>query len=121
MKLSAVIVRDSEGERRLDSSRLPIRLGTGSDCEIRLPGPGSSAVALLDELDGAPFVQPVGNAATLSVNGEPLTTSRRLAAGDELEFFGTRVIVGQEGDDMSLAVQLEGSAYITKPPELPAW
>ena len=119
MKFTTVILKDSDGERSLDSSRMPIRIGTGTDCEIRLPGPGSSAVALLDELDGEPFIQPVGTAGTLKINGEALVTSRRLVVGDELEFFGTRVVVGQDGDAMSLAVQLEGSAYITKPPELP--
>jgi formylglycine-generating enzyme required for sulfatase activity len=119
LKFTTVILKDSDGERSLDGSRMPIRIGTGTDCEIRLPGPGSSAVALLDELDGEPFIQPVGTAGTLKINGEALVTSRRLVVGDELEFFGTRVSVGQDGDAMSLAVQLEGSAYITKPPELP--
>lgn len=118
LKFDAVIVRDSEGERRLEMSALPLRLGTGSDCELRLPGPGSSAVGLLDELDGAPFVQPVGTGGTLKINGEDLRTSRKVSAGDELEFFGTRVIVGESGGAMVLDVRLEGSAYVTRPPEL---
>ncbi len=97
---------------------LPLRIGTGSDCEIRLPGPGSSAVALLDELDGAPFVQPVGTTGALKINGSSLKTSKKLAAGDELEFFGTRVVVEEADGAMRLTVQLEGSAYVTKPPEI---
>ncbi len=87
MKFTSIIIRDGEGERRLKIEQMPLRLGTGTDCEIRLPGPGSSAVALLDELDGAPFVQPVGRGALLKINGEELRTSRKLANGDELEFF----------------------------------
>lgn len=117
MKFDAVIVRDSEGERRLEMTALPLRLGTGSDCELRLPGPGSSAVGLLDELDGAPFVQPVGTASALKINGEDLRTSRKVSAGDELEFFGTRVVVGESDGAMVLEVRLEGSAYVTRPPE----
>ena len=69
MTFNSVIVRDSEGERRLGMEQLPLRIGTGPDCEIRLPGPGSSAVALLDNLDGAPFVQPVGRGASMQING----------------------------------------------------
>jgi formylglycine-generating enzyme required for sulfatase activity len=118
LKFDAVILCDSEGERRLDIRMLPLRLGTGTDCEIRLPGPGSSAVALLDELDGEPFVQPVGATGALKINGDPLSTSRRLADGDELEFFGTRVVVAESEGTMRLTVQLEGSAYVTKPPQL---
>jgi formylglycine-generating enzyme required for sulfatase activity len=119
LKFNAVIVRDGEGDRQFDARSLPLRLGTGIDCEIRLPGPGSSAVALLDELDGEAFVQPIGRGASLQINGESLSTSRRLNAGDELEFYGTNVIVGQEGEAMLLHVRLEDSAYITKAPEHP--
>jgi len=120
LKFDAVIVRDSEGDRRLELSALPLRLGTGADCEIRLPGPGSSAVALLDELDGEAFVQPVGTLAALRINGDPLKTSRKLAQGDELEYYGTRVHVGELDSAMLLEVHLEGSAYVTKPPDLAA-
>jgi formylglycine-generating enzyme required for sulfatase activity len=120
LNLDAIIIRDSEGERSLAIDRLPIRLGTSNDSEVRLPGPGSNAVALLDELDGEPFIQPVGAAATLKINDAPLTTSMRLSDGDELEFFGTRVVVSTDADRLVLDVRLEGSAYITKPPELDA-
>ncbi len=117
MRFNAVIVRDSEGERRFDVSRLPLRLGTGTDCEIRLPGPGGSAVAVLDELDGEPFVQPVGAGAALNVNDDTLRASRKISAGDVLEFYGTRVVVGEADSAMVLEVHLEGSAYVTRPPE----
>ena len=118
LKFSAVILRDSVGERRLDAGKLPLRLGTGTNCEIRLPGPGNSVVALLDELDGEPFVQPVGASGTLKINGEALNASRKLIAGDELEYFGSRVLVGEADGVLRLSVQLEGSAYVTKPPQL---
>ena len=119
MKFDTVIVRDSEGDRSLPLQDLPLRIGTGIDCQVRLPGPGSSAVALLDELDGEPFVQPIGRSDALKINGEALNASRRLQDGDELEFYGTSVVIGQDGDALLLDVRLEGSAYITKPPELP--
>jgi len=118
LKFEAVRINDTEGERRLDLARLPIRLGTGYDCEIRVPGPGSSAVALLDELDGEPFIQPVGSGASLTINEAPLKASRKLAVGDEIGFFGTRIVVGEDGGELSLTVHLEGSVYVTRPPEL---
>ncbi len=111
-------MHDSEGERRFEVEKLPLRLGTGTNCEIRLPGPGSSAVALLDELDREPFVQPVGTGGVLKINGETLRTSRKLVDGDELEFFGTRLILGEADGALRVSVRLEGSAYVTKPPEL---
>ena len=40
MSFDHLIIRDVEGERRLDAESLPLRIGTGSDSGLRLPGPG---------------------------------------------------------------------------------
>ena len=117
MSFDAVVILDSEGERRIGIERLPLRVGTGSECELRLPGPGGGPVALLDLLDDAPFVQPVGAAGALKINGSPLSTSRRLDSGDALEFFGSRIEIEAKDGTLTLSIQLEDSAYITKPPE----
>ena len=117
MKFEALFIRDVEGERRVESAQLPLRVGTGSDCHIRLPGPGGAPLALLDLLDGEPFVQPVGRGASLTLNGEPLLTSQRLRHGDEMLFYGSRIHVLADGDRLQLDVRLEDSAYVTRPPE----
>ena len=118
MNFDSIVIRDVEGERRVAGNALPLRLGTGSDCELRLPGPGGEAVALLDLLDGTPFVQPVGRSAALRINGETLEASRRLSDGDELEFYGSRISVRTEDARLLLDVRLEDSAYVTRPPDV---
>jgi formylglycine-generating enzyme required for sulfatase activity len=118
LKFDHLFIRDVEGERRVDDHRLPLRVGTTSECELRLPGPGGEPVALLDLLDGMPFVQPVGRAAKLAINGETLTASQRLADGDELQFYGSRVLVTITPERLLLDVRLEDSAYVTRPPEM---
>lgn len=118
MKLDSVLVRDGEGERRFDMASLPLKLGTGGDCAIRLPGPGGAAVALLDSLDDQAFIQPVGRNAALTINEQPLAASRRLGAGDVIGFYGSRVVVREESGALVFEVQLEDSAYVTRPPEL---
>lgn len=120
MKFDSVLVRDSEGDRRFSIAKLPLRLGTGSDCVIRLPGPGSAAVALLDELDGQAFIQPVGRNAALTVNQQPLTASRRLVAGDVIGFYGSRVLIREQQTALVCEIQLEDSAYVTRPPDVGA-
>lgn len=118
MSFDHLIVRDVEGERRVDAHALPLRVGTSGDCELRLPGPGGGPVALLDLLDGIPFVQPVGRSEALTINGETLDTSRKLQDGDELRFYGSRIRVATQGGELSLDVRLEDSAYVTRPPEM---
>jgi formylglycine-generating enzyme required for sulfatase activity len=112
-------IRDVEGERRVDVSELPLRVGTGTDSTLRLPGPGGAPVALLDLLDGVPFVQPVGRTTTLQINSQALETSQRLHDGDELQFFGSRIQVHIDEERVLLDVRLEDSAYVTRPPDEP--
>lgn len=119
MSVDHLIIRDVEGERRIDVDDLPLRIGTGSDSDLRLPGPGGSPVVMFDILDDAPFVQSVGRDSGATVNGEVLTSSRRLKDGDELGYYGSRLSV-RLGERLVLDVQLEDSAYVTAPPELPS-
>lgn len=117
MSFDHLYIRDVEGERRIDASELPLRVGTGSDCQLRLPGPGGGPVMLLDLLDGAPFVQPFGRNDAMQINGAALVTSTRLADGDVLQFFGSQVSVSASDEKLTLNVRLEDSAYVTAPPE----
>ncbi len=120
MRFDHVFIRDVEGERRVAEGDLPVRVGTSSDCDVRLPGPGGEPVALIDLLDGTPFVQPVGRSASLALNGETLETSRRLHDGDELRFYGSRIVVADAGGRLVFDVRLEDSAYVTRPPDVDA-
>ncbi|NNF40068.1 MAG: SUMF1/EgtB/PvdO family nonheme iron enzyme [Woeseiaceae bacterium] len=117
MSIDHIMIRDVEGERRLAGGELPLRVGTGNDSNLRLPGPGGAPVALLDLLDGVPFVQPVGRDTSLLHNGTPLATSQRLQDGDELQFFGSRIAVSIDNAAVILDVRLEDSAYVTRPPQ----
>lgn len=120
MSFDHLYIRDVEGERRIDAAGLPLRVGTGTDCQLRLPGPGGGPVMLLDLLDGAPFVQPFGRSESMQINGQPLATSTRLGDGDVLQFFGSEIRVAATDDRLTLEVRLEDSAYVTRPPELDA-
>ncbi len=117
MKFETVIIRDASGERRIPVGDLPLRIGTAADCQLRLPGPGSNVAVLLDQLDGAPFVQPAALASGMRLNGDVVSASRRLQAGDELEFYGTRIRINERDAGLELAVSLESSAYVTRPPQ----
>ena len=116
MSFDKLIIRNVDGERSFGSSELPLRVGTGSDCQLRLPGPGGEPVAMLDLLDGSPIVQPVGRNTALRINEMALDASRRLVDGDVLQFYGSeiRISVGDAG--VAIDVRLEDSAYVTQPP-----
>ena len=116
MSFKDLLIRDVSGERRYGRADLPLRVGTGSDCQVHLPGPGGAPIAMLDLLDGQPIVQPVGRGTSLTINDAALEASRRLQNGDVLQFYGStlHVIVDEKG--VAIDIRLEDSAYVTKPP-----
>ena len=118
MSFGNLVIRDVAGERSFGSDELPLRVGTGSECQLRLPGPGGEPVAMLDLLDGMPIVQPVGRNTSLRINDVALDASRRLVDGDILQFYGSEMRVNVSDSGVAIDVRLEDSAYVTKPPEL---
>ena len=118
LSIEELVIRSVEGERRFGKEELPLRVGTGGDCQLRLPGPGGEPVALLDLLDGLPFVQPVGRNTSLRINDAALEASRRLVDGDVLQFYGSEIRINVNDSGVAIDVRLEDSAYVTKPPEV---
>ena len=51
MIFESLVVRDVEGERSFPRKELPLHVGTGNECQLRLPGPGGDAIAMLDLLE----------------------------------------------------------------------
>jgi formylglycine-generating enzyme required for sulfatase activity len=118
LSLGSLVIRDVEGEHSFGSEELPLRVGTGTECQVRLPGPGGEPVAMLDLLDGLPIVQAVGRNTSLRINDVALDASRRLVDGDVLQFYGSELHVSVNDSGVAIDIRLEDSAYVTKPPEL---
>lgn len=117
MTLDTVSTSGATGDRQYGRDALPLRIGTGPDCELRLPGPGSAVIATLDQLDGTAFLQPGARGSDMHINGEPLLASRGLHDGDVILYYGTRILVSMAGNTLNLEVRLEDSAYVTRPPQ----
>jgi formylglycine-generating enzyme required for sulfatase activity len=116
LSLKIIVVSDV-GRREFDSSDLPLRIATAAGSPIPVPGPASAAsLAVVDILDGVPFIQPGEAHGAVRLNDEPLVTSRRLADGDEIEAYGTRIPVVLEQGTLQLRIVPDESRYITAPP-----
>tara|TARA_B100001057_G_scaffold496305_1_gene597433 strand:- start:171 stop:2597 length:2427 start_codon:yes stop_codon:yes gene_type:complete len=117
LTLKHLIVKTIEGEVSYSRRELPLRVGTGNDCQVRLPGPGGNAVAMLDLLDGILIIQPILKEAHLLLNDRELDATRRLSNGDIVKFFGSSIRVNIDEKGIILEIQLEDSAYVTQPPK----
>ena len=115
-----VIIHDIRGRRTCTDADFPLRIGRGSQADIRLEDDGTNTeFAIIGRSDAHVFVQPIAGAPPLIHNGEVLTGSRWLEHGDTLGVSGTvlRYTAGATG--ITFSVDVEVVAPVVTPPAAP--
>ncbi len=116
-----ITIKDDGGSRLLNEGELPLRIGSSTSADIRVPGAlSSTSVALIGVLDERAFVQPTGGTETVTVDGEEITGTTWLADGSILSVGGIEVRCQVNDDQMQLEVAYPEASYQTVPPDLEA-
>ncbi len=116
-----ITIKDDGGSRLLNEAELPLRIGSSTSADIRVPGAlSSTSIALIGVLDERAFVQPTGGTETVTVDGEEITGTTWLADGSILSVGGIEVRCHVNDDQMQLEVAYPEASYQTLPPDLEA-
>ncbi|UCG71846.1 MAG: PEGA domain-containing protein [Chromatiales bacterium] len=108
------------GERRFGPGDLPLALGAGADCALRVPGAvGSAPIAQVSDLDGRPLLQPAPG-ARLVLNGNPVDAARWLTDGDVIGTDTARIECAIADGQWHFRVAQTQDEYQTLPPEIEA-
>jgi hypothetical protein len=84
--MSQISIRQGEAFRPFESDNLPVRIGTDLNADISILGPLSiGVVALLDFLDGRPFIQVVSEKPEVLINGRLLTGNHWIRNNDRID------------------------------------
>ncbi len=114
-----VVVSDVAGTRTFDERNLPLHIGTGRDADVRIPGAvASGEIAQIGVLDGRAFVQ-VPRQGSVTVNGEPVASTRWLEEGDALRVAGVVIDCAISSNQLLIKVADQDIEYETAPPVLP--
>lgn len=82
-----VLAPDSDRGRRIPLDEDYMVVGRESTCDVRFDDPHvSRAHAVLEQRGNAVYVQDLGSSRRTFVNGETVTTARKLRVGDVLTF-----------------------------------
>ena len=102
--------------RRFTAAELPLLVGGGPECDIRLHGiSGSLQIGMLD---GAYFVQPGRDTRGLRVEGELVTGSRWLQNGQTVALDTARIRCSLQGGLLDLSIEGQLTGGDTAPPDL---
>ena len=116
-----LIIVDPHGTRSLDAGRLPLRIGSSSNADIRIAGAVSeAAIAVVDLLDDRPFIQPAVDAPPISVNGIEINATRWLESGDTIVVQGTSISCEFDNDALRFTLAHSAFEYETLPPVVAA-
>lgn len=106
--------------RRFEPAQLPVRVGAGSEADIRLPGAvGGGVIALIGSLDDRPFLQTTTPGAALRVNDALPPPTRWLADGDVITSGVLRIDCRFDAEALRLLVSYTDAGYVTLPPQAP--
>jgi len=112
-----VLIATPAGTRRLAPGELPIRIGSDTSADIRLPGALTGTIsALVSSLDDRPFLQVTAGTVAFAVNGEPVSATRWLADGDLITAGALRIECRFEADALRFTVSYADTEYATLPP-----
>ena len=102
--------------RRFTAAELPLLVGGGPECDIRLHGiSGSLQIGMLD---GAYFVQPGRDTRGLRVEGELVTGSRWLQNRQTVALDTARIRCSLQGGLLDLSIEGQLTGGDTAPPDL---
>ena len=102
--------------RRFTAAELPLLVGGGPECDIRLHGiSGSLQIGMLD---GAYFVQPGRDTRGLRVEGELVTGSRWLQDRQTVALDTARIRCSLQGGLLDLSIEGQLTGGDTAPPDL---
>jgi formylglycine-generating enzyme required for sulfatase activity len=113
-----IVIGAPSGSRRLSHADLPIRIGSDTGADIRVPGAVTGEIiGLVSSLDDRPFLQATGAAAGgLAVNGEPVTATRWLDDGDVITCGTLRVECHFDAGTLRFSVAYTDTEHVTLPP-----
>ena len=114
-----IVVVDANGERLLGDGDWPLKIGCLPGADIRVSSAAADAdVALIDLLDGRPFLQSIGSARELTVNEKTVVSNRWLEDGDVISSHGTKISCAIDTDEIRFVVAAAPIDYPTLPPEI---
>ena len=118
--IRAALISAAAGSRRIEANAFPLALG-GERAEIACPGVAADTVlAFIGLSQGHAFVQPAGDGAALTVNGDALGDSAWLRDGDRIAAGGAEVRVTVRADVLALTVTASARpAALAAPPSAP--
>ena len=103
-------------ERRFTVNDLPVLIGGGAECDVRLYGvSGSFQIGVLD---GEFFIQPGKETRGLRLEGEPIVGSRWLKDGETASLDTARVRCDLDAGRLSLYIEGQITGGDTTPPDL---
>ena len=115
-KPDSLLLISPDGERLIDSSRLPVQIGSHASADIRVPGAaGAATLATIGLLDGNAILQVT--AAGITLNGDAAAGMCRLHDTDLLEYSGVTIAVNESAGQWRFTVDYTDVEYQTLPPD----
>ena len=116
MKINNFVINDTQ---RIDVSSTggSVKIGTGNESDVKVLGPGNTNFIEISVHKVKIHIKLIKKNALIKINDKLIDSDREIFSGDQIEFYGVKINLSVENEELFISIDEKCSNYLTKAPE----
>ena len=116
MKISNFVINDTQ-RINVSSTGSSIKIGTANESDVKVLGPGNTNFIEISVYKTEIHIKLIKKNALIKINNKLIDSDREIFSGDQIEFYGVKIDLSVESEELFISIDEKGSNYLTKAPE----
>ena len=113
MKINNFVINDTQ---RIDvsSTDSSIKIGTADESDVKVLGPGNTNFIEISVCKAKIHIKSIKKNALIKINNKLIESDREIFSGDQIEFYGVKINLSVENEELFISIDEKGSNYLIK-------
>ena len=116
MKINNFVINDTQ-RINVSSTGGSVKIGTGNEADVKVLGPGNTNFIEISVYEAKIHIKSIKKNAHIKINNKLIDSDREIFSGDQIEFYGAKINLSVENEELFISIDEKGSNYLTKAPE----
>ena len=116
MKINNFVINDTQ-RINVSSTGGSVKIGTGNESDVKVLGPGNTNFIEISVYEAKIHIKSIKKNAHIKINNKLIDSDREIFSGDQIEFYGVKINLSVENEELFISIDEKGSNYLTKAPE----
>ena len=116
MKINNFVINDTQ-RTKVSSTGGSVKIGTGNESDVKVLGPGNTNFIEISVYEAKIHIKSIKKNAHIKINNKLIDSDQEIFSGDQIEFYGVKINLSVENEELFISIDEKGSNYLTKAPE----